>query len=337
MHPRALLPAGALLLTLLGCGEDPTAPQVATPAAVQPSVTAQALGQWIVRADYPVGVINASSASITDPATLRTTLYVVGGHPAAFSGPGTISNAVRAYDVSANVWRKRAPLPIPIETANGAVELGGRIYLSGGFTRRWDESRKVWRRETLKSLFVYDPATDRWTRRRDMPTTTAGGVSAAYQGSLYVAAGSQLWRYAPATDRWVELEPTPQDVFEGGGGFIGGKLYLVSWQSPRVDVYDPRTNSWSAGPALPTNWGCSPASTTLQARLYLIGCYDQPSDSYVALVLNPAAGGWSRVALPSKVEVEGFRFTLSRVWAGGQQRLELVGESRPGNNLQFVP
>jgi hypothetical protein len=345
-HRKAFL---ALILTglaLTGCGEDATAPTGDDPAS---SVAAVAAGSWVSRADYPTDIYEAASASITNPSTLRTIVYVIGGIPKLFGSPGVTTSAVKAYDVSANVWRPKAPYPVRARGANGAVEINGKIYVSGGFTRRWDEQRGVYRLEVLRSLYMYDPATDKWTRRRDMPITTAQGVSAAYKGMLYVATscydtafcGEQydlgaLWRYNPSTDRWVLLSRTPHDPGYGGGGFVGGKLYLVE-DLGAMDVYDIATNSWATGPERPVR-RCTPASTTFQAKLYLVGCRDDFDESGVwpMLVFDPKVGSWSQAAAPT-VAATGHRWTLSRVVVNGQARLELVGGARPGNNWQYVP
>ena len=144
-------------LSLCGCQEDSTGPTPERRAVVADV----AEGSRLRRADYPINVYDAASASITDPATLRSILYLIGGKPKTFGGTGNASDAVKAYDVSANTWRPRAPYPVRVRATNGAVEINGKIYVSGGFTRRWDEQRGVWQLETLRSLYVYDPATDK--------------------------------------------------------------------------------------------------------------------------------------------------------------------------------
>ena len=340
---RARVAPTLVLLALAGCSDAPTAP----PAGEALSAAAAAADAWTAKADYPRTIWHPTSASTTDAATGRTTMYVIGGRPNRFGGAGAITDAVKAYDVAANRWRSAAPYPVRIWSTNGAVELEGKIYVSGGFTRRFDERRGVWRLETLKSLYVYDPKVDRWTRRRDMPIATVNGVSAAYNGMLYVATpcyddavcGRQfdqgaLWRYDPATDQWVLLGRTPQDPWQAGGGFIGGKFYLVEFLGA-LDIYDVATNSWSSGPQRPYR-ACAPASATLQAKLYLVGCRDDFDESgeYPMLVFDPAAG-WSEAAAPP-VPADNL-WTLSRVMTGGSPRLQLVGGAAPGNNWQFRP
>jgi N-acetylneuraminic acid mutarotase len=299
-------------------------------------------------ADHPRGVWDAASASVTNPSTLRTLVYVIGGRSREFGSPGATTSAVKAYDVSANRWLSRAPLPIPVRSSNGAVELDGKIYVSGGFTRRWDERRGVWRLETLRSLFVYDPASDSWTRRRDMPITSANGVSGSYRGMLYVATPcydtalcgedserGALWRYNPATDRWVLLDRTPHDPWLGSGGFIGGKFHVVEFLG-EMDIFDVTAKSWSLGPRIP-NRACLGVSATLQARLYLLACEDASGGigNTPMLVYDPVVGTWSEA--PGAPAQEDMQWTLARVVAGGEPGLELIGGAGEGSNLQFLP
>jgi hypothetical protein len=332
MRIPPFLLAGALLVPALACRDDGITPMEPSGPTSKPA-TADALGNWIARADYPNDILNSTGVSYIDPATRRSTVYVIGGKPTFGSGAGNITSAMKAYDVTGNVWRARAPYPIRVMTTNGGVQIGGRIYVSGGFTRHWDEQRGVWRLATVASLYVYDPATGGWSRRRDMPTPHAGGRSATYGGMLYVAAGDDLLRYDPSTDRWVLLGRTPHDMWRADGGFVGGKLYLLSWQSNTMDVYDPATRTWSLGPSRPTAYGCGGASTTLEAKLYLVGCYDL-NDAYRSLILDPRAGTWSEAAAPP---IYASGSSLVRVVVGGRLRLELVGGPHPGNNWQYLP
>ena len=86
---------------------------------------------------------------------------------------------------------------------------------------------------------MFDPATNRWTRKRDMPEETSGGMSAVSNNKLYVVTDCQgegcnpsndiprFYRYDPATDTWATLPTPPNDHEHGAAGFIGGKLYVT--------------------------------------------------------------------------------------------------------------
>jgi hypothetical protein len=335
------------VVVLAACGgSDSLAPH--TPTGSRAAVTAAA-NSWLARADYPVNVYEAASAALTDSSTGRTTLYVIGGKPDRNLGAGNISSAVRAYDLSINAWRSRASLPVRLKGSNGAVAIAGKIYVSGGVTRRFDSVVGVYHLQDLKSLYVYDPANDTWSRKRDMPITTVHGLSASYQGLLYAATScltvsycgeafdsGALFRYNPANNTWVLLTRTPHDPWGGAGGFIGSKFYLVD-ELGDLDIYDVPSRAWSTGPKRPHR-ECAATSATLRAKLYIVGCpaeFDL-SGVWPMLVFDPANEAWSEAA-PPPIPAEGYWWTLSRVVQNGAPRLELIGGTKPGNNWRFVP
>jgi N-acetylneuraminic acid mutarotase len=337
----------AVLLSGLAvaCASEPTGPETAE--TVTPLATAVGAGSWITRAQYPVNVSDATSASISD-ASGRTTMYVIGGRPKC-CGAGQVTDAVRAYDATANTWTARARIPVRLRSTNGAAELDGRIYVSGGFSRRWDETRQVWRLETLKSLYVYNPATDTWARKRDMPITTVNGASVGYQGKLYVATAcyyeapcpsgeSVVWRYDPASDQWTKFAERPRDWWDVSAGLIGGKLYLVDEFTGALDILDLATGAWSSGPKRPYR-ACNAAATSLQAKLYLFGwCDDYPTDPETrdrGLVFDPGANAWTE-ATPAPITA-GADASLAKVFVNGAPRLSLVEGNRPDNHYQFAP
>ena len=339
----------AVVLTGLAaaCASEPTAPESPDAAA---AVTAAVVGagSWTARAQYPINVSDVAGASITQNG--RTTMYVIGGQTKCCS-PGLITDAVKAYDATTNKWTAKAHLPVRIVSTNGAVELDGKIYVSGGFGRRWDETRQVWRRQTLPSLYVYTPSSNTWARKRDMPDATVNGGSVAYQGKLYVATncfdeticpfggfGSVVWRYDPTTDQWSQFAELERDWWDVSAGVIGGKLYLVEEFTGAVDILDLTTGAWSAGAKRPYR-ACSAATSAFQAKLYLFGwCDDYPTDPEVrdrGLAYDPGSNTWSEVA-PAPISVSADA-ALAKVLVNGKPRLALVHGNKPGNHYQFAP
>lgn len=332
----------AAALAMSGCQPDSTAPVMdAQPSAA----TASAVGGWTFRAPYPKSGFGSASASVTGPG--GSVLYVIGGQGLA-GGPGRITSAVKAYDVAADTWKPSAHYPVPVAFTHGAVEIDGKIYVTGGQSRRFDQQKQVNVGVMLRSLYVYDPATDSWRQRADLPILLSGqGVSGAYQGRLYVATicveqplcGDEnrgaLWRYTPATNTWVLLTRTPHNPNLGGGGFIDGKFYLIHEQlvgAGETDVYDVATDTWSVGPKRP-GASCVPSYATLGARLY-VTCPWRRTDGGL-VVLDPKTG-WS-FAGPIPDNRGGNGYTMSRVVLNGHPLLELVGDAFPTNNLQYAP
>jgi len=332
----------APVLLLVACSGDPSSP--AEPDLREAAGSAAAAGSWVTRAAYPAPIWEAASVSVTDPATLRTRLYVIGGKAKEFASPGNITNVVKVYDAATNKWQARAPYPLRIRSPN-AAELNGKIYVSGGWSRRFDEQHGVYRTDHVLQHHVYDIASNKWTRKRDIPSDTHNGVSAAYQGMIYVAAPCQsetlcgerpvgaIWRYNPANDTWVLLTQTPEDYRVGG--FIGGKFYLVT-DLGALKIYDVASNSWSTGPQRPKRL-CLQTSTTLQAKLYLTGfCDDEgPNSVYPTLVFDPKVGTWTEIT-PAPFGTREYH-TLARVWVNGVAGLDLIGGPKSGNHWRLVP
>ena len=338
-----------VLLAVLGvaCAGEPTGPESSGPSA---AVAAAGGGSWVKRAQYPVNVLDATSASIASGASW-TTMYVIGGVPKC-CGAGLISDAVKAYDATSNRWTAKAHYPVRVRSTNGAVEIDGRIYVTGGFTRQWDAQRQIWLLNTLRSLYVYDPGSNTWARKRDMPEATVNGGSVGYRGVLYVATNCYegalgcpdigegvVWRFDPGTNQWaVFARRQGRDWWDVSAGAIGGKLYLVEQFTGRLDILDLTTGGWTSGPERPYR-SCNAATAAFQAKLYLFGfCDDYPTDPEIrrrGLVFDPAAGSWSEVAAPPGVASADA--ALARVLVNGKPRLSLVQGERPDNHFQWVP
>jgi N-acetylneuraminic acid mutarotase len=278
------------------------------------------------RWDLAVAVVtNAAGQSI---------LYAMAGH----NSSGSLSQ-VQAYNVATNTWTWKAPMPAPLYFTNGAGVISGKIYISGGEVNPTHFSQ---------ALYMYDPAKNIWTRKRDMPTGGIGGVTGVINGKLYVLTGCidmpcLFYRYNPVTDQWGTLPiPTTQHRF-GMGGVIGGKLYVtgghLGYDDPStLEVYDPGTNQWTTKARMPLPRGHAGAAV-LGGQLYVIGGGQENLDGTITSVrttsiYNPATNVWTTKApLPSARD----NIAASKVFLDGQPRIALVGGSRPGNNLQYVP
>ncbi len=92
------------------------------------------------------------------------------------SGAADAAVAHPAIGPDAGAWKALAPLPAARqETA--VVELGGKIYVIGGF----DASPAV-----VSDVTVYDPAADAWSAARPLPAPIHHANAATVGGKLYV-------------------------------------------------------------------------------------------------------------------------------------------------------
>jgi N-acetylneuraminic acid mutarotase len=290
---RAPLRAGVVLATLVtACGPDLTSPDPAPPAVS----LLETSGTWTTKAPMP------TPRSHLKAATVNGVIYAIGGFGYAPAAGGyLIRSKVEAYDVASNSWTVKKALPEPLEP-NGATNINGKIYVAGGLSNE----------RYSKALYVYDPGTNVWTRKADMPFTVAG-YSAGHQetinGKLYVYAGvtvnadgsegpHRFFRYNPATNTWTTLSRPSYARRGGASGVVNGRLYLVGGTLPTspsgqgyaydVHVYDPATG-WTKVPLGVTGISRRLAYATLGGKIYLVGSsYYDGCEYRSAGIYNPA-------------------------------------------------
>ena len=332
----AAMATSTLLLSSLACRDDAgslTEPVVGTPIPIpEAAVTSNT---WIKRADMPLDLVSQAAAVVSNAAG-RSILYAIAGRKADVFPPVPVGE-VRAYNVSTNTWDySKKDMPGARYGVNGAGVIKGKIHVAGGFTSNQS-------RGPSSSLFVYDPAINAWTQKRNMPEGGAAGVTGVIQGKLYVvtfssglpAGVANFFRYDPATDSWTRL-PRPTNYFSlgGGGGVINGKFYLIA---PRVLVYDPATNRWTTKGPLPGD--LTGASVVLLSHLYCLGADSRTGVPIPGIfIYDPNTDTWTRKPLLTPlIGPDAADLTATRVFLNGQPRVEVVGGSRPSNNLQYIP
>ena len=354
---------GLAAAALASCGEETTQPNPAGDEKVTAPELAVASNTWITRRDmWSTERTDFATATVPN-ATGQSVVYVIGGRGASNVGLTT----VMAYNVATNTWTLRAPLPWSLYGANKAGVINGKIYVAGGYTHG------TW----TNALYVYDPAKNSWVRKSmpsiyQSPDgefeefAAGGGVTGVIGGQLYVLAecigkggwyyddcevnpATLLLRYNPVTDRWTKLAPPPVGSYAGLGisgmaGVIGGKLYVVGCGRALycgeglLAVYNPATNTWTEKRGLGRRrYGA--ASVVHAGKLYLFGGtrFNADGTSEVLranIAYDPTTDRWTNYApLPTaRTGLGGSRVTLN-----GQPRLEVIGGSRPGNNLQYIP
>ncbi len=178
-----------------------------------------------------------------------------------------------------------------------ALPLNGKLYVIGG----WGEGK------ARGANYEYDPATDKWTKKKSMPRPAHHAALAAYNGKIYVFGGfvapegtqiptggawqpiDDVWEYDPAADSWKTLAPLPGNRGSAVAVEAGGKIYVIGGATTvegskdpfftffgpcRVlstnDVYDPVTNKWESRKpmAVPRNHAFAGA---VNGKIYVIG------------------------------------------------------------------
>ncbi|HUG16947.1 MAG TPA: kelch repeat-containing protein, partial [Thermomicrobiales bacterium] len=228
-------------------------------------VSNEPLGEWIALPPLPearaeVGVTEAGGK-----------VYVIGG-----LGQSGRSNMGFVYDPTTTVWSEIAPYPGPALDHVGTATINGQVYLIGGLTG--------WPGPSVNSLYVYDPLSNTWSPKANLPRALGSMAVGVIDGKLYVAGGlsgsvavNHLSVYDPATNAWTDLTPMPTLRDHVNATVIDGLLYVVGGRAVDIDAttavnerYDPATNSWETMAPMPTARGGHGAAV-LNGRMVVFG------------------------------------------------------------------
>jgi hypothetical protein len=219
---------------------------------------------WTRKTDVPGGV-RANGFGFA----LGSRGYVGGG----YSGTRELTD-VYAYDAVADTWTPCAAFPGAARTYVGTFTLstttGNTGYTVGGYNGfTFLPSAETW---------AYNPITDRWARRADLPagrfTLVAWGLgSKGYAGGGLTNSNADpladYWSYDPVADVWAAIAPLGGGAKGWATGFaLNGKGYLLSGTGPLATAA-PSSELWEYTPALlattsavDTALGCWPNPTT---------------------------------------------------------------------------
>lgn len=222
---------------------------------------------WTRKADMPTARRWAAAC------VLDGMIYVIGGG-GFFTFP---TDAVEAYNPKTDAWVSRAPLP----SARAAVApcvVDGILYAIGGFTGPAGTHSDIAR------VDAYDPKTDQWTRRANLPRAAASIHGAHHVNELiYFCVERQVFAYDPKADRWTTLPPVPSwglapkmAGLSSADGIVyrfGGEL-ADRFGSKFVLAVDAVSGKFARKRAIPVRWeGMSCA--TIDGKIYLVGGADK--------------------------------------------------------------
>ena len=124
----------------------------------------------------------------------------------------------------------------------------------------------------MSTVEEYDPKTETWTRKADMPTPRCHMSISAVNGRIYAIGGwhtkafpsvSVVEEYDPMTDVWREVADMPTRRGSLSNAVVDGKLYAIGGYGvpgqvalSTVEEYDPEgLQAVSSQGKMPTKWG----------------------------------------------------------------------------------
>ncbi|HEY6820862.1 MAG TPA: kelch repeat-containing protein, partial [Burkholderiales bacterium] len=150
----------------------------------------------------------------------------------------------------------------------------GKLYVFCGLAPGW---------KPLGLVYEYDPASDKWTKKKPMPLASHHVSFAEHKGKIYAFGGFTLpqsappawvpidnaWEYDPAGDSWRALAPLPTKRGSPVAVSAGDRIYVIGGAVPgpgqaavhparphtsvgTVEEYDPASNTWRGRASMPT-------------------------------------------------------------------------------------
>ena len=178
---------------------------------------------WTKKANMPGGGRGSMGA-----AAVNGKIYAIGGW-----GAGVPLSIVEEYDPLTDKWARKTDMPKARGYLSDSV-VDGNIYAIGGDVGVFQNPVMV------STVEEYDPVTDTWTTKADMPTARGFLSTSVVAKKVYAIGGSRKGGSPPQND------------------------------SSAVEEYDPTTDTWArkTSMAIP-RWGLSTAE--VNGKIYAIG------------------------------------------------------------------
>jgi N-acetylneuraminic acid mutarotase len=215
-------------------------------------------------------------------------LYAIGGYNLRAADP---RNETFEFDPATSQWLRKSDMPSP-RWGPIAVEFSGKLEVFGGQGPSGGSAKHE----------VYDPLTDAWQSRPDIPA----GLAA--QGLMGVRLGERIhlfykqthYEYDPATDTYVLKAAVPTGRTWGTCAVVNNLIYVIGGYAypggPTNinEVYNPASDTWTVKAPLPNSqYGVTRENPVIGGLIYVTHGQNAPfyTDNYV---YNPANNSWTR-------------------------------------------
>ena len=204
-----------------------------------------------------------------------------------------------------DTWTSKADMPTATSLHSAGV-VDGKIFIIGGTDNLFGWS------DYWSTVWEYDPTTDTWTRKADMPTARARLSTSVVDGKIYAIGGSPrrdsevaaVEVYDPVADTWTRMADIPRarnwhtsNVVNGKIYAIGGKIYPSETMVSTVEEYDPATDTWARKTDMPTARGMHSASV-VDGKIYVIGGVTGNFGPWISTMeaYDPVTDTWTKKA-----------------------------------------
>lgn len=238
-----------------------------------------------------------------------------------------------AYTPADNSFAIKASFPGEERQVEVFFTIGGKGYAGMGYKNDMYGAFTYY-----NDFWEYDPAQDKWTRKKDFPYQQFSAPFAIGAGQKgYVGSGTiqgytknEIFEYDPAADGWKLVSYPPFDLNGHVCFSLNGKIYLGSKTSNILNELDPVTKKWKSLADGPPKGAVSVATgSTAYAFLdaYLTGSYNTPVYPDIVARYDPSNNTWNSIAKFTG----GGRFYTVRFAVGDKIYLGLGAKPNPSS------
>jgi N-acetylneuraminic acid mutarotase len=183
----------------------------------------------------------------------------------------------------------------------------------------------------LSTVEEYDPATNKWTMKADMPTARGGLDTSVVNGKIYAIGGasngqilSTVEEYDPEADTWTKKADMPTPRWNLSASAVNGKIYAIGHGNLpallTVEEYDPETDRWTKRYDMPTTRRLL-ATSAVNGKIYAIGGIDIDNRTLSTIEeYDPETDTWTRKAdMPTPRMLSSTSTVNGKIYAIGGQ------------------
>jgi N-acetylneuraminic acid mutarotase len=297
---------------------------------------------WVSKSLMP------TSRTALGVAVVEGKIYAIGGCNSTHSYLGT----AEMYDPDTDTWETKASMPTPRREFAIAV-YNNKIYCISGESGA-DSKGGIYSEVNE----VYDPATDTWTTKADIPTPRYGMCANVVDDKIYAMAGAHADVYPgdlcsdlnevydPRTDTWTTKNPLPTAVLYAASTAVDNKIYVLGGRAGWLSdgwhdfnqVYDAEKDEWATAASVPVACERAAAGATTgdfaSKKIYVMGgsTYGSYTPSNLTQVYDPENNVWSNgTQMPTSQAWFGIAVVNDEVYAIGKanERYTPMGHEQP--------
>jgi hypothetical protein len=213
----------------------------------------------------------------TIPANAQKIIYMYFGNPAASSASNGKSTFNFFDDFSDPAWQQLPNMPVQAADTTAGAPVNNIFYIIGGYNNTATNP--------LNTVYAFDPSTNTYTQKANMPTARWGMLAVPFNGQIYVFGGftggggsssTKNQVYNPATNSWTTKSPLPASIaWEGITGCTDGSKIYLFYQNQGY-AYDPTQDTYTQISDTPLQYGNWGTCAYYNGKIYLINGLTNP-------------------------------------------------------------